>query len=245
MGAAALGLSGRLREREPTVAGLLRLAGAILLFYAAYSLGFYHHWSATRLDPTRGSGWLPAVWLGLGAAVLAVGLPKLAPGAPELRRRLAIVVGLLIVAEAVALAADLGAIPRGREFSLLQGEGPRGQFDAVEIAVAVGAWAIWFVGAFWCVSYGGRARSKLYLNAGAAAVGIGVVTRFFDAVGGMTRTGVVFVVGGLALVATAGATERWRRKAVARMEEKAGPLPKTAANGADPSRAPRSEEPRP
>ena len=43
------------------------------------------------------------------------------------------------------------------------------------------------------------------------AVALGVITRFFDLMGGLLQTGLAFVIGGFVLLATCFFVERWRR----------------------------------
>ena len=92
-------------------------------------------------------------------------------------------------------------------------------FSIASLLVTFAAWALWFLLAFWCVAFGTRSGRKRYLDIGVAAVGLGVVTRFFDLIGGQTGTGVLFVVGGLVLIGTAWGMEKWRRQTLARMGE--------------------------
>ena len=92
-------------------------------------------------------------------------------------------------------------------------------FSLASLLVTFAAWALWFLLAFWCVAFGTRSDRKRYVDVGVAAVGLGVVTRFFDLIGGQTGTGVLFVIGGLVLVGTAWAMEKWRRQTLERMGE--------------------------
>ena len=56
------------------------------------------------------------------------------------------------------------------------------------------------------------------MNTGVLAFGLGIVTRFLDLIGGLADTGTLFVLGGIVLLGTAWAMERWRRAVVARIE---------------------------
>jgi hypothetical protein len=62
---------------------------------------------------------------------------------------------------------------------------------------------------------GGSGRLA-YLNAGAGGVGLGAVTLFFDLMGSLAMTGWMFLAGGVVLLGTGFAVERWRRGLVAR-----------------------------
>ena len=115
-----------------------------------------------------------------------------------------------------SVVLDLGVVPSGRELWFF-GFGNDETFSIASLLVTFAAWALWFLLAFWCVAFGTRSGRKPYLDIGVAAVGLGVVTRFFDLIGGQTGTGIVFVVGGLVLIGTAWGMEKWRRQTLARM----------------------------
>jgi hypothetical protein len=142
----------------------------------------------------------------------------LANDAPWLRQRLNSFLVILLLTALATVAVDFGVVPSGPEsffFSFGRGE----TFSLASLLVTFAAWAMWFLLAFWCVAFGTRSGRKHYLDIGVAAVGLGVVTRFFDLIGGQTGTGVLFVVGGLVLIGTAWAMEKWRRQTLARMGE--------------------------
>jgi uncharacterized membrane protein len=75
------------------------------------------------------------------------------------------------------------------------------------------------------VAYGTLRRQKEYVDIGVLGFGLGVVTRFFDLIGGLAETGTLFLAGGVILLVTAWAMERWRRSLVARI----GAVAETAA----------------
>ncbi len=221
IGTALLGFSTFVRSREPAVSRVMRAAGIGLLFYGVYTLGFYRYFSRFSAEASIGSLILPTTALLLGAAGLAVGWNRMAPESPWLRKRVGALLIFLLVLAATALAADLGALPRGPDFEFFNFGGADRTFQLVELLISMVAWALWFLLALWCVAYGARSRRKAYLNAGVLGVGLGVVTRFFDLIGGQTQTGLLFLVGGLVLLATGWAMEKWRRAVVARMGETA------------------------
>lgn len=204
LGAALLGISAPLQDFEAGIARVLRFCGAAILFYAVWMLGFLRHFSPAR-SSGPGSWILPAAALLLGIAAVAAAGKRLADEAPALQWRLTALLLSLPVLAGFALHLHLN--------------GGSGGYGTAGILVSVAAWAIWFLLALWCVAFGARTGRKAYLNAGAAAVGLGVISRFFDLIGGMAETGTIFVIGGLLLVATGWATEKWRRGIAAAMEE--------------------------
>lgn len=217
IGIALLGFQTAIGSQEPLIRRAMRSLGVLLLFYSVYVLGFYRHFAALPADASLHSWILPSVVLSLGAIGLAVGWTRLVPESPWLRHRLAILLVLLLVIGAATVAADQGALPRGRDLEFFSfGSGIR-HFDAVEWMISIAAWAVWFLLALWCVAYGTLRRQKEYMDIGVLGFGLGVVTRFFDLIGGLAETGTLFLGGGVILLVTAWAMERWRRSLVARI----------------------------
>ena len=218
LGTALLGASSAVRDAEPEIAHILRSLGVALLGYSIYALGFYRYFSRSVTEPGGGAWVLPSAALLLGGLGLWIARESLAKEAPWLRDRLNSLLVILLSIAALALALDLGVVPSGPNLWFFSFGGGV-TFSLAELLVTFAAWAIWFLLAFWCVAFGTRSGRKRYLDIGVAAVGLGVVTRFFDLIGGPTGTGLLFVVGGLVLICTAWATEKWRRQALARMGE--------------------------
>lgn len=215
VGAALVGSSALLRESEPEVAKAMRGSGAVLLFASLYVLSFYRHLSDLE---TGGSVVLPVAALILGAVALAFGGRKLVPGHPWLRHRLLVLLGLALLLSALALAADTGGLPRGPRLDFFNFGSTR-SFDLVEWLLSAGAWVLWFFLALWCVGFGAQSGRKPYLNAGVLGVGVMVITLFFDLIGSLATTGSIFLSGGVVLLGTGWAVERWRRSIVRRMGE--------------------------
>ncbi len=213
LGAAFVGFSGLLRAREPAIARVFRGTGALLLFGSLYALTFFRHFS--ELD-REGSATLPVAALLLGAIGLATGAKYLVPGMAWLRNRLLIFLALVLLLAACALLADRGFIPRGDKLDFFDFGGWR-RLDAVEWIVSAAAWVLWFLLALWCVGFGARSERKAYLNAGVGGFGLGVITLFFDLMGTLAFSGGLFLLGGVVLLGTGWAMERWRRKLIARM----------------------------
>ncbi len=218
VGTALVGFSTLVRRLEPAIAHVMRAAGAGLLFYSIYMLGFYRYFSHA---PRPGVAvWvLPSMALLVGGLGAWVGWKRLAVESTWLRDRLNTFIVLLLVIGAVAVVADAGGLPQGPAFRFFNFGGGDRAFTLVELLVSIAAWVIWFLLAFWCVAFGTRSGRKAYLNAGVVGVGLGVVTRFFDLIGGQTETGMLFVIGGLVMLGTAWAMEKWRRAAIAQMGE--------------------------
>ncbi len=214
LGAALVGFSGLLREREPIIARVFRATGALLLFATLYALTFFRHFS--NLEDDSGSAALPVAALLLGVLGLAAGGKGLVPGMPWLRNRLLIFLGLVLLLAACALLADRGFIPRGDRLEFFD-FGRASHLDAVEWIVSAAAWVLWFLLALWCVGFGARAGRKAYLNAGVGGFGLGVMTLFFDLMGTLAFSGALFLLGGVVLLGTGWAMERWRRRLIARM----------------------------
>lgn len=162
MGAALVGFAPLLRDAEPRIARLMRGVGALLLFASLYLLTFFRHFSDLDAD---GSPVLPAGFLVLGAAGLAVGARRLAPESAWFRNRLVVLMALALLVSGGALAADLGAVPRGEDLIFFNFGWDR-TFDYAEWGFSLAAWVVWFAFALWCVGFGSMSRRKGYLNAG-------------------------------------------------------------------------------
>lgn len=202
LGAALLGLSATLRGTEAAISRVLRFCGAAILFYGLWALGFMRHFSSAASSAPH--GWvLPSVALLLGILAIAAARRKIADALPALQGRLVALLVALLALSGFALWLHLTS----------------GTGGSAGIFISVMAWALWFLLALWCVAFGARTGRKAYLNAGSAAVGLGVITRFFDLIGGMAETGTILVIGGFLLLATGWATEKWRRSIAATMEE--------------------------
>lgn len=203
LGVALLGFSATLPSSEAAISRVLRFCGAATLFYSLWGLGFMRHFSPASWNAPH--GWiLPGAALLAGIGSIFAARRKIAADAPSLQGRLAALLLGLLAVSGFALWFHLAG-------------GTSGDSTA-GIFISVAAWAIWFLLALWCVAFGARTGRKAYLNAGSAAVGLGVVTRFFDLIGGMAETGTIFVIGGILLLATGWATEKWRRSIAAAME---------------------------
>ncbi|MEO6595847.1 MAG: hypothetical protein ABIP94_13935 [Planctomycetota bacterium] len=213
MGTALVGYSPLLRRSDPGIAKVMRGTGALLLFASFYLLTFYRHFSDLE---SEGSAVLPVGFLLLGAAGLVTGGSRLAPESPWFRNRLLVLLGLVLAVSAGALFADLGLLPRGPAMTFFNFGWDR-SFDSAEWGFSLAAWAVWFLFALWCVAFGARSGRKGYLNTGVLAVGLGIVTLFFDLIGSLATTGTIFLLGGLVLLGTGWGMERWRRSIVQRM----------------------------
>jgi hypothetical protein len=150
-------------------------------------------------------------------AGLGLGWTLLAPEVPWLRARLLLLLVVVAATSLAALLVDAGVIPRGPRFDVLR-FGSADHFDVAPVILSAAAWVVWFLFALWLVVYGALSRQRDFVNIGVLAFGLGIVTRFIDLIGGLADTGTLFVFGGVVLLATAGAMERWRRAVVARME---------------------------
>lgn len=215
IGAAFVGLGAFLRGPSPAVAQVLRGVGVLLLLAMLYAFGFYRHFGELVRD--EGSPALPLAALFAGVAGLGLGVGRLCEDAPALRPRLLLLLSLVLCVGIVALAADSGWIPRGPAWSIFH-FGQEKRFEAVEWIVSIGAWALWFALGLWCVAYGVRTRKNAYVNLGVLSFALGILTNFFDLIGTLAGTGLVYVLGGLVLLGTAWASERWRRNLTARMQ---------------------------
>lgn len=219
LGAALIGFAAALRDREPTIAWTFRGSGLLLLFYSVYMLGFYRHLSAS--DWNTLDAWAavpPGGTLVFGVIGLGVGYPWMLPDNRYLRDRLVILLALLLGLAAAILLADMQVIPRGPDIKVFDFGWYR-TFHATEWILSVLAWFLWFGLALWCVVFASRTGRRAYLNAGVLAVGLGVITRFFDLMGGLFETGLAFVAGGTVLLATCFAVEYWRRTIVSRLKD--------------------------
>ena len=117
----------------------------------------------------------------------------------------------------VALLIAVDVIPRGPPVSVFE-FGTSARFAVGTVLVSAAAWVLWFLFALWLVVYGALSRQRDFVNTGVLAFGLGIVTRFLDLIGGLADTGTLFVLGGIVLLGTAWAMERWRRAVVARIE---------------------------
>lgn len=210
VGTALIGLAAVLREPEPVMALVFRATGLLLLLAGVYALGFYRHLASDF----RGDSWIaaatPAAALLAGAVGLVVGYHWMLPGHAYLRDRLVILLSCLLGVSAWMLLTDLGLIPRGPDLAFFNFGWYR-TFHLADWTLSVAAWVLWFALALWCVLFASRTGRRAYLNVGVLAVGLGVITRFFDLMGGLFQTGLAFVVGGAVLLATCFAVEYWRR----------------------------------
>lgn len=232
IGTALLGFSSLVRAREPEVSHVMRALGALLLFYGVYMLGFYRYFTSpavviasagelgTISVPAR--PWLlPLTALLLGGFGLGAGWTRLAPESERLRNAVVALLAVLLTTCAVAVAGAIGTIPRGPAFDVFNFGAPPQTFDVAGSLVSVTAWALWFLLALWCVAFGSQSGRRRYLDAGVAGVGLGVITRFFDLIGGLAETGTLFLIGGLVLLGTGWVLEKWRRSMLARLGEAA------------------------
>jgi hypothetical protein len=190
-----------------------------MLFTAIYTLGFYryfgfsHGWYGRSHD---GSALLPLLALGLGVIGLVLGGRFLSPESAWLRNRLLVLLGATIALGAAMLAVETGVIPPGPPVEIFDFGWTR--HHALSEWLLTGFfWALWFLLGLWCVAWGARSDHKGFVNLGVLAVGVGIVTRFFDLMGSMNETGIMFLVGGVVLLGTGFGMERWRRKIVKQM----------------------------
>ncbi len=214
LGTAFLGLAPLLRARESELAQTFRALGIALLTWSLFVLGFYRHFAGAT---TSGSLWMPLCALGAGGVALTLGARHLAPGLPALRSRIVGLLGGVLALTFVLVLADRGALPRGPELQFFDFGWWR-SYDLIEWVGTVLAWSLWFVLGGWAVAFGTKAGRSNYVNLGVSVIGAGVVTRFFDLVGGQAETGTLFVLGGILLLGTAWLSERWRRSLVQQLE---------------------------
>ena len=219
MGLALLGAQSTLgRERdERRIRLVLRGAAQLMLFYGVYMLGFFRRFSERAETVSTGSLALPLGALVLGSAGVVLGWNRLAPEVPWLRARLSLLLALLVTTCVVALLIDVGVIPPGPAVSVFE-FGTADRFQVGTVIVSAAAWVLWFLFALWLVVYGGLSRQRDFVNTGVLAFGLGIVTRFIDLIGGLADNGTLFVLGGVVLLGTAWAMERWRRAVMVRIE---------------------------
>ncbi len=85
------------------------------------------------------------------------------------------------------------------------------------LAISIVSWALWFAGAFWLVLYGAWNGRQGLVNAGVWLSGLGIILRFLDLVSTMLRTGLSFIILGIALLIICFAVEKARRSLVKRL----------------------------
>lgn len=216
IGAALIGFSGVVKRSEPRMASAMRGCGALILFTTVYLLGFYRHLGFFRGSGDQahaGSPALPLAALGLGAIGLAVGGRHLSPDSAWLRNRLLVLLGATLAVAAGILGVEYGWISPGPKIEFFEFGWTR-HHALVDWILTILSWTVWFLLGLWCIAWGARSDRKAYVNLGVLAVGVGIVTRFFDLMGSLAETGTIFLVGGLVLLGTAFGMERWRRKIV-------------------------------
>lgn len=218
MGLALLGAQSALGRNERRIRLVMRSAAQLMLFYGVYMLGFFRRFSPDRVEAaSTGAIALPLGVLALGAAGIVLGWTRLAPEVPWLRARLTPLLVVLVTTCVAALLIDRGVIPHGPRVSVFE-FGSEARFTVGTAIVSAAAWVVWFLFALWLVVYGALSRQRDFVNTGVLAFGLGIVTRFIDLIGGLADTGTLFVLGGIVLLGTAWAMERWRRTVVARIE---------------------------
>jgi hypothetical protein len=222
IGVALLTFSGLLRSLDAGVAKIFRACGILLFICTVYVLGFYRHWGDDRyLGHLRGGGGLfPLILFGLAVVGTVSGWKHLAPGQDGLRKRLIALLGLALGLGIAVLGVTVGTFGRGdrietSEFGILK------HWTVTGWALSILAWALWFALGAWCLAWGARTDRKAYINLGVLAIGAGIITRFFDLMGGLAETGLLFLLGGAVLLGTGFGMERWRRKLVSRLEKAA------------------------
>lgn len=222
LGMGAFGLAFRVRKSEPVIGAALAACGIMMLTGTLYLFGFYRHFDAPRLNEALEPGhlWLPLLALGTGGAGLAAGWKEIAAGSPALRPRILGMLAGLLALGFVILGLESGIVAQGPSLEFFD-FGWTQTFSLAGLIVSIVAWVLWFLIALACVAFGSTQGQPGYLNLGVAAVGLGVITRFFDLIGGLARTGMLFLIGGAVLLATAYATERWRKNLMKRMREEA------------------------
>jgi hypothetical protein len=216
LGLALISVSGLVRSRVPAIGAVFRGLGVLALFGGLYLLGFYRHmheWCGYR---SHGSHLLPWLLLTMGAVGLVVGARRFAPGLPWYRNRLVALLAFVLVLAWAVVLVDMGVVGRGPAY-LNSDFGWSRSYHLSDWGISGASWLAWFLLAFWCVGFGSEAGRRGWVNVGVAGVALGVITRFFDLMGGLAETGTLFVAGGLVLIGVAWGAERWRRKLVDRM----------------------------
>lgn len=209
IGVTLLTTSAMIRDREPNLAMSFRGSGVILLFCSVYILGFYRH--MTDFNATGSSGLVhPFACLLTGVAGLACGYRQILPDNPVMKKKLAILLAGLLAVGMTMLLSALNVIPPGPDLKFFNFGWYR-TFHLLEWVLSICAWGLWFGLALWCVFFAANTGRTSYLNVGVMAVALGVITRFFDLMGGLLQTGLAFVIGGFVLLATCFFVERWRR----------------------------------
>ena len=217
MGLALLGVQSTLGRDERRTRLVMRSAAQLMLFYGVYMLGFFRRFSERTDSISTGSLALPLGALVLGTAGVVLGWSRLAPEVPWLRARLSLLLGLLVATCVVALLIDGGVIPPGAPVSVFA-FGTADRFRVGTVIVSAAAWVLWFLFALWLVVYGALSRQRDFVNLGVLTFGLGIVTRFIDLIGGLADTGTLFLLGGIVLLGSAWAMERWRRAVILRIE---------------------------
>ena len=218
MGLALLGAQSMLGQDHRRIRLVMRSAAQLMLFCGVYMLGFFRRFAPDRMAAvSEGSMALPLGALALGSVGIVLGWTRLAPEVPWLRARLTTLLVVLVTTCFAALLMDRGVIPHGPRVSVFE-FGSMARSEVGPVIVSAAAWVVWFFFALWLVVYGALSRQRDFVNTGVLAFGLGIVTRFIDLIGGLADTGTLFVLGGIVLLGTAWAMERWRRAVVARIE---------------------------
>ncbi|HLY07866.1 MAG TPA: DUF2157 domain-containing protein [Planctomycetota bacterium] len=219
LGVALIGFSAAVREGAPGISAVLRGCGVLMLFATIYTLGFYRYFSDRSGWYGRGheqTGLMPWAALALGAVGLAAGARKMAPESAWLRGRLLILLGATLLIGVGVGCVETGLLSPGAGIE----QSEFGHYKTYTVAgwvLSVLAWAVWFLIGLWCIAWGSKSDRKGFVNLGVLAVGAGIITRFFDLVGSMAQTGTLFLAGGVVLLGTAFAMEKWRRRIVGQM----------------------------
>jgi hypothetical protein len=198
--------------------------GIFLVAASIYVLGFYRHWSIDY--GIAGSDWLgiagqlvlPVAALAVGVAGLVAGLCRSGSMSVRLRFYLALLLAAVLVTGAAAMAIDMGLLPSGEAVAFWQ-FGWTEYYSVASLLVSAASWGLWFALAVWCLGYGTVTGRRTFVNLGVIGVGLGVITRFFDLMSGLATTGWIFLIGGLVLLGTGWAMERWRRYLLGKMEK--------------------------
>jgi hypothetical protein len=216
LGVALLGFAPLVRKaQQPSISSVMRGCGVLILFATIYTLGFFRYFA----EPWRRDGHfatMPLLALGLGAVGLAVGARSMAPGLPAYRDRIVVLLALVLGLALATLAAVFDRLPPGPELSFFD-------FGSNEVqplrdwVITAAAWVLWFALGLWCIAFGARSGRLAYLNVGVLCIGVGIVTRSIDLIGSLAQTGGMIFGGGVILLITAFALERWRRRLVARL----------------------------